>query len=186
MSESKTCTKCNETKSIDDFPNNGLKKKSRCKSCNSEIMSAKYAANPEKYIQNVKDYRSSPGKKEMRHESDKLWRQNNYGKSMALKIRGKCKKHGIPFSLEPKDIVIPTHCPILGIPIVRHLESSKVFEDSPAIDRIHPKKGYVKGNVAVISSKANRMKQDATIEELEAIVRYIEEHLAEQQKKVPQ
>lgn len=42
--------------------------------------------------------------------------------------------------------------------------------NSPTIDRINPKLGYIKGNVWVISNKANRFKNDATLEELELLV----------------
>jgi hypothetical protein len=46
---------------------------------------------------------------------------------------------------------------------------------SPSLDRIVPELGYVKGNVRVISDRANRIKRDATLEELRAIVKYVEE-----------
>jgi hypothetical protein len=55
------------------------------------------------------------------------------------------------------------------------LKSSGGYQSdgSPSLDRIDPKKGYVKGNVAVISYKANRIKQDATPEELEAVASWL-------------
>lgn len=39
-------------------------------------------------------------------------------------------------------------------------------EDSPSIDKVIPELGYVRGNVWVISNKANRIKNNATLEEL--------------------
>jgi hypothetical protein len=61
-------------------------------------------------------------------------------------------------------IVIPAVCPVLGIPIVLGEQRS---ENSPSLDRITPKLGYVPGNVRVISDKANRLKGDRTLGELQ-------------------
>jgi hypothetical protein len=46
---------------------------------------------------------------------------------------------------------------------------------SPSLDKIIPELGYVPGNVAILSYRANRLKSDATLEELEALVAYIRE-----------
>ena len=43
--------------------------------------------------------------------------------------------------------------------------------DRPSLDRIDGAKGYVKGNVRVISHRANMLKNDATIEELELVLK---------------
>lgn len=45
-------------------------------------------------------------------------------------------------------------------------------EGSPTLDRIVPSRGYVVGNVAVISMRANRLKSDASVAELQALVSY--------------
>ena len=44
--------------------------------------------------------------------------------------------------------------------------------NSPSLDRIDPTKGYVKGNVMMMSALANRMKQDATLKQLNQFSRY--------------
>ena len=46
-----------------------------------------------------------------------------------------------------------------------------MIDNSPNLDRIFPKKGYVPGNVRVISQRANRIKSDATVEEMRAVLR---------------
>lgn len=42
------------------------------------------------------------------------------------------------------------------------------------LDRFDPKKGYIKGNVAWVSGRANRIKYDATLEELKSLVSWME------------
>lgn len=44
----------------------------------------------------------------------------------------------------------------------------------PSLDRVVPSLGYVKGNVRVISFRANRIKSDATADELRAVLSYTE------------
>lgn len=58
-------------------------------------------------------------------------------------------------------------CPVLGIPIFSG--RGKQIDNSPNLDRIVPEKGYVPGNVRVISAKANRIKSNATAEELKLV-----------------
>lgn len=52
--------------------------------------------------------------------------------------------------------------------------TNKRHDGSPTIDRIINDLGYVKGNVIVISWRANRIKSDATLAELKAIVAFYE------------
>jgi hypothetical protein len=58
---------------------------------------------------------------------------------------------------------MPTHCPLLGTLLDTYSESVDVH---PSIDRINPALGYVPGNVWIISHRANRIKSDASFEEL--------------------
>ena len=71
---------------------------------------------------------------------------------------------GVPFSISVQSIVIPLTCPVLGIPIIL---GEKRSESSPSLDRLVPEKGYVAGNVRVISDKANRLKGDRTLGQLQ-------------------
>ena len=65
------------------------------------------------------------------------------------------------------------YCPILGIRLDYFAE--KTQENSPSFDRIDPSKGYVTGNVEIVSWRANRIKNDGTSEEHERIAQYIRE-----------
>ena len=71
------------------------------------------------------------------------------------------------------DIKIPLNCPILQIPLINSL-GGKSIDNSPSLDRIDSSKGYIKGNVRIISMRANRLKQDSTIDELKKIILYME------------
>lgn len=72
---------------------------------------------------------------------------------------------------------LPDVCPILGIPLNYdgHGEGpgQSRKDNSPSIDQILPGKGYVLGNMQVISWRANRIKNDATPEELRSIADYM-------------
>ena len=69
-----------------------------------------------------------------------------------------------------EDIVVPDVCPVLGIPIQKNHGHQGYFDDSPSVDRIIPELGYTKGNVRVISNRANLLKNNAKIEELELVL----------------
>ena len=62
-------------------------------------------------------------------------------------------------------------CPILGVPFV--WGTKKNHELSPSVDRMIPKLGYVKNNIRFISYKANRIKNNATIEILQNLINYM-------------
>jgi hypothetical protein len=83
-----------------------------------------------------------------------------------------CKNNNIDFDLTEEDLkdIWTTHCPVFGKAFVMF---DKSHDCSPALDRIDPGKGYIKGNVCFISARANRIKYNATIEELEKVIDYI-------------
>jgi len=86
----------------------------------------------------------------------------------AAKKRAKTK--GLAFSLELSDIVIPERCPLLDILFIAN-KGLGALPNSPSLDKIIPKLGYVKGNIQVISNKANIMKSSATLEEFELMAK---------------
>ncbi len=85
------------------------------------------------------------------------------------------KKKGVPFSLTSSDVwPIPDTCPILGTPIVLGVGRAASRSDaSPALDRIVPSLGYVPGNVHWICDLANRIKTNATWEQIERVGAYL-------------
>ena len=79
------------------------------------------------------------------------------------RARSRAIRRGVRFSIALEHIVIPQSCPALGIPILLGEERSA---NSPSLDRIVPKLGYVPGNVRVISDRANRLNSNRSLSEL--------------------
>lgn len=103
--------------------------------------------------------------------SRREWTRNNPERVMLTNAQKRAKEVGVLFNLDLGDVVIPTHCPVLGIKL--STTSKRMSDESPSLDRHIPALGYVKGNVSVISMRANRIKCDASVEELESIVAWM-------------
>lgn len=120
-----------------------------------------------------KEKRLAAGKRYYRENKDRIAEKSKeyYQKirsadPMIYNLRGvksRCKRLGIPFNLTLDDLIVPEFCPYLKIPL--KWDNGLKF-DTPSIDRIVPEKGYIKGNVQVISQRANLMKNDASLEQL--------------------
>lgn len=119
--------------------------------------------NPErrKEIANI----SAKKNREKRRKWQVDWFERNFEKRLLAQAKNTAKTRGMAFDLELSDIVIPENCPFLGVPLSKVVLQGRI-PNRASIDRKDSSKGYIKGNVQVISSKANRMKNDATKEEL--------------------
>lgn len=98
-----------------------------------------------------------------------------YREAQFYKLRTKKEnaiRAGIEFDLMWSDLQWPTHCPITGLQL--DYFNSKREQNSPTFDRIDSRKGYVKGNVAIISARANRIKDNGSAEEHRKIADYID------------
>ena len=85
--------------------------------------------------------------------------------------RDRAKRKKLEFTIHVEDIVIPKICPVFGVTLEVSEHSAK--DNSPSLDRLDNTKGYIKGNIVVISNKANRLKGDATLQELERLVEWL-------------
>lgn len=74
----------------------------------------------------------------------------------------------MPFTITPEDLEYPEVCPVLGLVLERGI--GRPIDESPSIDRIVPSLGYIPGNVRIISNKANRLKSNATVADLELVL----------------
>lgn len=99
------------------------------------------------------------------HPSYDLWQR----------AKKRAKKFGRDFNLNLDDIIIPEYCPILGI----RLESCSGYPKncSPSLDRINNSKGYIRGNVGVISHLANKMKREMSPEIILAMAEWVKQGL---------
>lgn len=88
------------------------------------------------------------------------------------RAKASAKKHGWTFDLEPSDIIIPKTCPLLGIVLER--KPGVQADSTPSLDRIDSSFGYVRGNVWVISWRANNLKSNASLGELKRLVEGLE------------
>lgn len=87
----------------------------------------------------------------------------------------RAKKKRLPFNLTLDDVIIPTHCPALGIKLIPGSSGSQ----SPTLDRIIPSLGYTKGNVVVISALANAIKSTGTPSEILKVAKFYLKQLKE-------
>lgn len=149
----KLCPKCNIAKNLSDFSNDCTTddgKKWQCKACDREYK--------QKY--------------------HKLGRKVTYANSrpeatMLTEAKGRAKRNGLRFNITIDDIVIPAYCPVFNIPLFRG--EGRASNNSPSLDRKDNSLGYIKGNVFVISNKANSLKNNATIEDIESLLKYMRE-----------
>ena len=89
----------------------------------------------------------------------------------------RAKKINVEFGLTPEDIVIPKFCPALGLELKDYTGCGRpdfsLHHDAATLDRIDNSKGYIPGNIQVISKRANLLKKDADINELAGILSYM-------------
>lgn len=134
-------------------------KRADCRECHNRIRREVYRENKE-YRKEIKTRNTNRGRTVRGRASRML---------SDAKVRA--RKKGLQFNIELADIVVPSHCPYLDIALITDNDCKR--DSSPTLDRIVPALGYVKGNVEVISERANRIKNDGTPEELLKIaVRY--------------
>lgn len=69
-----------------------------------------------------------------------------------------------------KTLIVDT-CPLLNIKLTYDNFIGNTPDNYATLDRIDPEKGYVEGNVQIVSFRANMLKSNATLEELQLIVK---------------
>lgn len=120
-----------------------------------------------KWRAEAKTYREAvaadPLYREKRRVYHKHYRSENRERRMLADAKARATKGGFPCTIELQDIFIPNKCPLLNVPFQRK------GPYAPSLDKLVPSLGYVPGNVLVISCRANAIKHNATLEELQKL-----------------
>jgi hypothetical protein len=177
----KQCLKCFSFLDVSEFVTDKRRKDKLypyCKSCSKGY----YELNRQRLLAQKKEYSSRKEVKEKRKEYEKERYLNNketylenratyYSnpekrkKLLLWKSKERALKDGIEHTITLDDIVIPELCPYLNVPLTNSLGEGQLLTNS-SLDRVDNRKGYVPGNVQVISRLANTMKNSATMEQL--------------------
>jgi hypothetical protein len=129
-----------------------------------------YAKDPTKFNQGTMKWRKTKRDnflKSMKRVYEKQ-KTTNPKIRMLQNASARARRFNLPYNLTANDIFIPQTCPILGIPL-----DKRNRDHAPSLDRIVPSRGYVNGNVQVISCRANTIKNNATPEELRKIADFV-------------
>lgn len=169
----KKCTKCLIDKPIDEFYNHKSRKDGKTENCKDCIK--KYAKDHlDERRENLRRYRKE--NRELTNKAKREWVANLHPAKRAFySCKNRAKRTNIEFNITIEDIVIPEMCPILEIPFIKGTKNN--YKYTYSLDRIDNSKGYIKGNIQVISMMANIMKNSATVEELEKFCENIPKYL---------
>jgi hypothetical protein len=169
VSSNKCCNKCKKYVSLGLFSvNNANKDKlsNTCKICDKEYQEKQRRKTPEKQLQYAREYQ----KKKRESFDYRLQMLIN-----ASKQRAKKKNILHDLTIEDLRLIYPKDgkCPVFGF--VLKFGNAGFRDHSPSIDKIDSKGGYTKDNVQVISWKANRLKTDATVKEIELLLSFMKQ-----------
>lgn len=152
----KKCKKCGEDKLLTCFYKSSTTKDRLnfyCSDCckadnkrNKDIRSEKYQL-----------AMLVPGARDLRNSKQRELLSKNLESYLLGVSKARAKKWNLEHNLEQTDIIIPDLCPILNVKLKRGTKYA------PSIDRIDNNKGYIKGNILVISRLANMMKSSADL-----------------------
>ena len=161
----KICTKCYINKELDDFHNMKVNKDGKshwCKTCKKEYDKIYRQSDKIQSLYKSKYYRDT------KKEYQRYRFETDFRRQLLIQAKARAKKNNLSFDIEIEDIIVPEICPILEIKLERkpYGERGSFRPNSPSLDKIIPELGYIKGNIIVISMKANIMKCNATQEEL--------------------
>jgi hypothetical protein len=187
--KTKKCAKCDGVKPFEEFTKCAKSPDGRgsyCKLCQRAYTKQWVADHPDqaKKTRNLNNAKHR-GKIRAKRKKDRAekpefflkysrdFSDNNPDKILLYEARKRAKEFGLLCTITEKDIVIPEFCPILGIKLVRGAPENN-RDSCQSLDRIRPAVGYVPGNVAVMSYRANRIKNDGTAAEHRLIADWID------------
>jgi hypothetical protein len=171
------CSSCKRELSLDQFQTRTDRKdltRSQCKVCCSHKNKIWRDKNKKRlevlrkknYVEYTSEYR----------KASREWRRKNPLQKLIQGAKERARKFNLPFNLTVSDLIMPETCPVLGIKLEPNIGGKIAAPNSPSLDRINPKLGYVKGNVQIISFRANTIKNCGSLEEHQKVIRYMLDH----------
>lgn len=162
----KVCNGCRKELPLEAFNKDNSRsdgRRSRCRECDAAYFQRNYQ-DPEWKKQHNK--RAKDRRIRLKNEDPKeLWAYDAIANA-----RQRARKAALQCNIDldyVRSLVVDT-CPLLGLPIL--YAGAVVSDNSATLDRKNPALGYTRGNIAVISHRANRLKSDASIEELQILL----------------
>lgn len=137
-----------------------------CKTCNMEKPFGAFSAHKQ-CVLGIDTSRCKECKKSFSKAANE-WATKSIEDKILNRVKTRAKEKGLAFNLELEDIVIPDVCPVFKVPFI-YGDHSWTY----SLDRIKPELGYVKGNVVIISNKANMMKNTATAEDVRMLYQWM-------------
>lgn len=144
----------------------------------AECVKENYERRKPKTLAELKErYRANPEAHRAK-EMDRAKRnpKRYWAKNTLKNARIRANKAGVPFDITIDDLltIIPNECPVFGTPFV-FVGNGSPCPDSASLDRLVPAKGYVRGNLVVISHFANSIKNKATAKEVARVAQWMYE-----------
>lgn len=171
----KLCKKCNTIKLLEDFYKSSYSRDGRKKEC---ITCAKKRQASPAWLIWKRDYRARnlPRCRELSQQANERRRRDRPLVSLLMAAKQRSGLKGWDFTLKVEDLgEIPDFCPVLGLRL--EVQTGRATDNSPSLDRIDNTKPYEKGNIAIISKKANMLKGNGTIEDFERLISYMKSRL---------
>lgn len=156
--DTKKCSKCGETKPVSEFYRRSDAKhrlKSWCKRCDNA---------------NATERSRTPQGKAVSKRSNAKHYASHKGRAVKLtyKASWRAKKKGIEFDIDAGDVeralVNPGRCALTGRAFVFTPPTDTAHHPlAPSLDRIDNTRGYVPGNVQLVTDAVNRAKNELTV-----------------------
>ncbi len=163
----KICSSCREKKNLFEYYKDSSSKDGLTYACRNCISARRDHEYNKLYLKILREKNSTAINKYKRE----IWQKMDVRKKLLQQAKSRAKRKGLLFNLDLNDIIVPLVCPILDVPFI--IGTKDEYEYTHSLDRIDNSLGYIKGNVQVISKKANSMKNSATPKELLSFANYI-------------
>jgi len=142
------CKGCQQDKPSTNFPvrkDRSNKVRPYCSTCAADVQRARYSSH----------------------------RKNNPFLHRCTRAKSRASGLGVRFDLTPEylESIWTGVCPVLNQPI--NLMTDRLSEFAAELDRFSPELGYVKGNVHWLSRKANRIKNNTSVEILDNLLEWM-------------